>query len=125
MNELIKSVSPEIIGGLLALATAVIGAKIATKANKQETKAKELREAYADVFSGYYACMVEMSGEDVYKLVTAIERACLICSQKSETIMRDAIPTLAKEPLDISALGEQMLRLREEAKKDVRNAECK
>lgn len=69
MNELIKSVSPEIIGGLLALASAIIGAKIATKANKQETKAKELREAYADVFSGYYACMVEMSGEDVYKLV--------------------------------------------------------
>ena len=63
--------------------------------------------------------------EPKYKLVTAIERACLICSQKSETIMRDAIPTLAKEPLDISALGEQMLRLREEAKKDVRNAECK
>lgn len=116
---MLESIIPEFVGGLMAIVCAVIGAKMATNASEKQNKAKELREAYSDVFAGYYSCMMNMSDDSVKCLVTAIERTCLICSTEAEQIMVDTIVVLSEEPLDTKKLGEKIQLLREQAKKDV------
>lgn len=125
MLDMLINILPEIIGGLLAILCAIIGAKIATESNSSLAYEKELRDAYADVFAGYYARLESDSGEALVKLITAIERACLICSAESERIMRQTVPIVSEIDINASALGVYIRRLREEAKKDVKNASGK
>lgn len=122
---MLESTIPEFVGGLMAIMCAVIGAKMATNASERQIRTKELRDAYSDVFSGYYSCMMDMSDDSVKRLVTAIERTCLICPQETEKIMVDTIVVLSKEPLDTKKLGEKIQLLREQAKKDVGKAKRK
>lgn len=119
MIEYLKLVLPEFTGGLLALICAVVGAEIATKSNERQHRRRELQNAYASVFSGYYACMVEMSAKNLLELVSAMEMTCLICSPASERTIRETVSILAKDPLDGEKLGGQIQLLREQAKKDI------
>lgn len=119
MLESLEAAIPECVGGLLALLCAIVGAKIATKSGKQQERAKSLQSAYADVFAGYYACMMENSDKNILNLVIAIERATLICSKRSAEIMKKAIFQLSKEPVDIQELGGIICQLRDSAAKDL------
>ena len=87
MLKLLESAIPEFVGGLLALLCAIVGAKIATKSGERQERTKSLQNAYADVFAGYYICMMESSDKNILSLVIAIERATLICSKRSAEIM--------------------------------------
>ena len=73
------------------------------------------------VFAGYYARMEDDSSQSLMQLVTAIERACLICSPESEQIMRRSVPIVSTEDLDLDALGLCIHQLRKSAKDDVQN----
>lgn len=125
MSELLASVVPEFVGGLLALLCAFVGAKMATKSGEKLERSKSLRNAYADVFAGYYSYLTEDSDENILLLVTATERAMLICSEKSEKIMIDIVALLLTHPADSTGLGEKMQSLRASAKEDVRHANRK
>lgn len=119
---MLKSIAPELIGGLMAIACAIVGAKIATRSSEKQSKMQALQSAYADVFAGYYACIVDESDKNIFDLVSAIERACLICSPEAEKTMRGAVSLLATKPINLRKLGEKICLLREQAKKDVGNA---
>lgn len=122
MFEFIESVIPEVVGGLLALACAVVGAKMATSASKESSRREELIDAYARVFAAFYERMAHDNDPDVVvRSVTAIERACLICSPKVETLLRDALPIVAKVELDMERLAPIILSLRKETKRDIEN----
>lgn len=117
-----ESIVPEFIGGLMAIVCAIIGAKIATQSSEKQARTKALQIAYGDVFAGYYAYLMDDSDEGIFQFVSAIERACLICSPEAEKTMREAISVLAAKPKDIKELGRKISLLREQAKKDVRKA---
>lgn len=119
---MLESIAPEFIGGLMAIVCAVIGARMATRSSEKQAKAQALQNAYADVFAGYYACIVDGTDENIFGLVSAIERACLICSPEAEATMKEATTILVTKPIDIRKLGVQICLLREQAKKDVRKA---
>ena len=119
MLELVLSVVPEFVGGILALMCAVIGAKIATISSERQSKRQDLQRAYAEVFAGYYACMNEKTDENLLRLITAVEASCLICSEQSESIMRESIQVLTKDQVDIAELGNCIKRLREYTKQDI------
>lgn len=125
MLKLLESAIPEFVGGLLALLCAIVGAKIATKSGERQERTKSLQNAYADVFAGYYICMMESSDKNILSLVIAIERATLICSKRSAEIMKEAIFQLSKEPVDIQALGGIICQLRASAAKDLENHQRK
>lgn len=119
---MLESIAPEFIGGLMAIVCAVIGARMATRSSEKQAKAQALQSAYADVFTGYYACMADESDENILGLVSAIERTCLICSPEAEETMKEAVSVLVTKPIDLRKLGEKICLLREQAKKDVRKA---
>lgn len=121
---MLESIAPEFIGGLMAIMCAVIGARMATRSSEKQAKSQALQNAYADVFAGYYACIVDGidGNQNLFRLVSAIERACLICLPEAEAIMKKANAILVTKPVDIRKLGAQIYLLREQAKKDVRKA---
>ncbi len=119
---MLESIIPEFIGGLMAIVCAVIGARIATKSSEKQTKSKALQEAYANVFAGYYICMMNTSDKAILNLASSIERAFLLCSPDAEEIMKETISILASSPLDAEKLAEKIFALRKQAKEDVRNA---
>lgn len=119
---MIESIAPEFIGGIMAIVCAVIGARIATRSSEKQSKMQALQSAYADVFTGYYACIMDESDENVFRLVSAIERACLICSPEAEKTMKEAASILVTKPIRLEKLGGKIFLLREQAKKDVRKA---
>ena len=119
---MLESIAPEFIGGIMAIVCAVIGARMATRSSEKQSKAKALQSAYADVFAGYYACIMDESDKNVFRLVSAIERACLICSPEAEETMKEAVSVLVSQPINLEKLGEKICLLREQAKKDVRKA---
>lgn len=80
-----------IVSGLMALACAVVGAKIATKSSETQERQQVLREAYADVFAGYYTYLLDDTDRNILLLATAVERAMLICSEQSARIMKEAL----------------------------------
>ena len=125
MFELLKSTMPECVGGLLALLCAIVGAKIATKSGEKQEKIKSLQSAYADVFAGYYSCVLESSDKNILLFVTAVERAMLICSENSAQIMLNTLAILLVHPVDIGSLGENIQALRVSAKEDVSHANRK
>lgn len=119
---MLESIAPEFIGGLMAIVCAVIGARMATRSSEKQAKTKALQSAYADVFAGYYACIMDESDKNIFGLVSAIERTCLICSPEAEETMKEAVSVLVTKPIDLRKLGEKICLLREQAKKDVRKA---
>ena len=119
---MLESIAPEFIGGLMAIVCAVIGAKMATRSSEKQSKTQALQRAYADVFAGYYACLMDESDKNIFNLVSAIEHACLICSPEAEETMKKAVSVLVTKPIDLRKLGEKICQLREQAKKDVRKA---
>lgn len=125
MFEWLKSAAPEFVGGILAIICAVIGAKIASHATERQILRKDLLDAYAAVFAGYYTCIPNDSDELVVRLIAAIERACLICSPESEALMRQMVPMLLSDKRDYDAIGAVMSELRREAKKDARKTKRK
>lgn len=125
MKDFLVSVVPELIGGLLAIICAIIGAKIATSSSEQRERKKELMGVYSEVFANYYACALNPSDEHKLRLVVSIERAGLVCSKKSEAIMEKILLLISEESMDIKALSEQIKELRISSKEDVRNAHRK
>ena len=112
-------------GGLLAIVCAVIGAKLATSATRRIDRAKALRDVYADIFAAYFTCTIDLSDENILRLVTAVERGMLICCEPSISLMREAIRVLAQDRPDLNTLSSIISKLRMSAKEDVRNAERK
>lgn len=125
MPEVLGSVLPEVVGGVLALVCAVVGAKLVIHADARQARGKELQEAYADVFAAYYSCLANMNDENILRLVSAMERTCLICSPAADALMRDTIKMLLTNADDMEELGANIQLLRNEAKKDVRNTKRK
>ncbi len=121
----LQSVFPELVGGIMAILCAVIGAKIASRSTERQILRKDLLDAYAAVFAGYYACIPNDSEEAAVNLIASIERACLICSPESEAIMRQMVPMLLSDKRDYDAIGTVMSELRGEAKKDARKTQRK
>lgn len=66
-----------------------------------------------------------MNDENILRLVSAMERACLICSPAADALMRDTIKMLLTNADDMEELGANIQLLRNEAKKDVRNTKRK
>ena len=120
-----QSVSKEIVGGALALICAIAGARIASHSVVKQDRERSLRDAYADVFAGYYACVVDPSEKNLLLMVTALERALLICSSKSAELMLDIMVPLVGTPSDVQKASELIQKLRESAKEDVRNTKRK
>lgn len=125
MLDIIKSILPELVGGILAIICAIVGAKLVIHANTLQANSKELQEAYADVFAAYYSCITSMSDKNILGLVSAMERARLLCSPTSEELMREVVQMLLTDTEDTEKLGSKIQQLRDEAKKDVCNAKRK
>lgn len=119
MLKFFESVMPELIGGFMAIICAVIGAKMATRSSETREWRKSLQNAYADVFSRFFACVVENSDENALAFITAEERLRLICSSRSEQIIDESIPILAKDNPDFDKLGACIKKLRKSAKEDL------
>lgn len=111
--------SNELLAGVIGIVGTLIGGKIAAKASACQDRVKALRDAYADVFAGYYSCMLDASDKNMVALVTAAERTMLICSKESKKAILDIFPLLLSEPVDMQKLGVAIQRLRELAAKDV------
>ena len=115
-----------IVSGLMALACAIVGAKIATNASIESTRKQDLISAYADVFARFYERMAHDNDPEILLgLIIAIERACLVCSPKAEQILRSTIPIVSEDELDIDILAPLIKTLRAEARDDVDNASRK
>lgn len=79
MTDFLKSASPEIAGGLLAILCAVIGARIATSASRKQARKKELLETYTELFAAYYALVAdERSEKSSIQFMAAVERVRLL-----------------------------------------------
>ena len=126
MADFLKAVSPEMVGGLLAILCAVIGAKIATSASKNQARKRELLDAYAELFAAYYNFVADdRSKENSVQLMVSVERVRLLCSEKSERIITALAPLLTSDPLQIDELAKKISQLREAAKEDLRCANRK
>lgn len=125
MSDFLISISAELTGGLLAIVCAVIGAKLATSATRRIDRAKALRDVYADIFAAYFTCTIDLSEENILRLVTAVERGMLICCEPSISLMHEAIRVLAQDEPDLNILSSIISKLRTSAKEDVGNAERK
>ena len=125
MSAWLQSAFPEFIGGIMAIVCAIIGAKMASRSTERQAQRRDLLDAYAAVFADYYACIANDSEPAVVALITSIERACLICSPTSESLMRQLVPMLLADKRDYTAIGKTMTVLRGEAKKDARKANRK
>ena len=112
--------SSELLVGIIGIVGTVVGAKISAKASTRQDQVKALRDAYADVFAGYYSCMLDSSDKNAIALVTAVERTMLICSKESKEAMLEIFPILLAEPMDMQKLGIAIQQLREKAAKDVK-----
>lgn len=126
MVGFIVSVLPEIVGGIMAIMCAVIGAKIATSATKNQARKSELMDAYAALFAAYYSFVADdRSKENSVKIMVSMDRVRLLCSEKSEQIITEFAPLLTSDPLQIDELAKKISRLREAAKEDLRNTNRK
>lgn len=119
------SFGDELVGGVMAIICAVIGARMATRSSKAQEWHKSLQDAYADVFARYFACMVENSDENALAFITAEERLRLICSSESEQIIEESIPILAEDNPDLEKLGACIQKLRKSAKEDLEHYQRK
>ena len=116
---MLESIAPEFIGGLMAIMCAVIGAKIATRSEKNLKRGESLRDAYADVLAGYYCFLLDDSDKNVLEITTATERAILICSPQSEQLMKEIIELLSADQRNDQEIGLKIQELRKHAQNDV------
>ena len=126
MAEFLKAVFPEIVGGLLAILCAIIGAKLATSGERRRDRRRELLDVYTGFFAAYYNFVTDdRSKEYSVQLIASFERLRLLCSKRSEKIIVELAPLLTSDPLQIDELAKKISLLREAAKEDLRHAERK
>lgn len=117
---------PELLGGLLALACAIIGAKMAAAGSLEQSRRTTLRDAYADLFSQIFSVLkeiVEQSGasdQSVMLLAVAANRVMLTSSERAEQIIKELLPALLADHPDTNKVGQLTEALRLEAQKDLK-----
>lgn len=116
---MLESIAPEFIGGFMAIVCAVIGAKVATRSEKDLKRGETLRDAYAEVLAGYYDFLLNASDENLFKIAIATERAVMLCSPQSEELMRAILGLLSDEQRDSHEIGLKIQELRKHAQNDV------
>lgn len=116
---MLESIAPEFIGGLMAVVCAVIGAKIATRAEKDLKRGETLRNAYADLLAGYYNFLMDDSEKNVFEIAVATERVILICSPQSEQLMKEILELISSDQRDSQEIGLKIQKLRKHAQNDV------
>lgn len=116
---MLESIAPEFIGGIMAIVCAVIGAKIATRSERNLKRGISLRDAYADVLSRYYYFLLDDSDKNVLEITAATERAMLICSPQSEQVMKEIIELLSADQRNDQEIGLKIQELRKHAQNDL------
>lgn len=117
---------PELLGGLLALACAVIGAKMAAAGSLEQSRRTVLRDAYADLFSQIFSVLKEIvdqnriSDRSGILLAVAANRVMLTSSERAEQIIRELLPELLGDHPDTNKIGRLTEALRSEAQKDLK-----
>lgn len=120
MADFLVSVASEIIGGLLAILCAVVGAKIATSATRKQSRRKELLEAYADLFASYYALVAdEVSEKNSVQFMASIEKCRMLCSRQADKIIAELAPLFTSNPIPLGKMSMLISQLREAARKDL------
>lgn len=117
---------PELLGGLLALVCAIIGAKTAAAGSLEQSRRTVLRDAYADLFAQIFSVFREAtvqgepSDQAVLLLTVAANRVMLTSSERAEQIISDLLPALLTDHINIQAVGRLTEELRLEAQKDLK-----
>lgn len=120
MVEILALVIPDLLGGVLAIICAIIGAKIATVSTWKRDRYQELCDIYTDLFSAYYRCSSDLSDENLFLLAVAAERVQLICPDEITEKTKQLTLRLARGEKDFIALGPLVQELRELAKNDMK-----
>lgn len=118
---------PELLGGLIALLCAIMGAKIASMGNIEQSRQTALRDAYADLFAQIVESMREVSdGSDLSnqsfsRLVVAGTRTILICSGEAQKIIGKILQEAGSDQCDWAKVGSLVGDLMLEAHRDLKN----
>lgn len=116
-----------IISGLLAIACAIIGSYMTTSAAKSRDRSNALKDAYSEVFTCYYFCLPTTlhdeyrSVDHIKKFASAVERASLLCSKRSEHFMNELLFEILSGSPNYERCSFLVSELRKSAKQDVRN----
>lgn len=114
------------VGGTFALAGTIIGTIMTKKATDRQERRKMLVDCYADVFAKHYEFLSDQTPRSLAVLIASIERLRVICSDETDDVLSEFELTLsdfAEHPdMDVNTrkCGELMLKLRSQAKKEVR-----
>lgn len=118
-----ESIVSEIIGGLMAIFCAVIGAKLATRQSKKKDKTDRLIDSYANLFAALFAAISDRTTENMVSFVAASHRVGLISSPESQNLIEEITDLLCDPEMDTKALAKKVDALQSLAKEDVKRAE--
>lgn len=100
-----------------------------TSAAKSRDRSNALKDAYSEVFTCYYFCLPTTlhdeyrSVDHIKKFASAVERASLLCSKRSEHFMNELLFEILSGSPNYERCSFLVSELRKSAKQDVRNCQ--
>lgn len=116
--------SSEIVAALIAGGFALLGTYVgylfSLKATKKQEEIRLLAEFYAEVFTEFSVAAPFTDSRKCLSFISSLEKASLLCSEESSKIIADLIRLVSKKDTPPGELTDLYIRLRESAKKDLR-----
>lgn len=120
MPEFLQSISSELIAGFLGITGVLLGSRISSTSTYKIEQMKILSTIYAEIFSLYITCAASGSPNDCKDFFLAIEKARLLCSKESDTIMIKILEEFMAAKPNISKCSDLMEELHESARKEIK-----
>lgn len=109
-----------VVTGVFTIAGVIIGILSSRKFESKKIRKQFLLDAYAEVFSAYYAFFPLRTASELPRLLTAIEKAKLLCSEQSVKIMDSILLRIQQTWPKCDDCLELMKLLRESAQQDLK-----
>lgn len=109
-----------LIAGGFALFGTCIGYLFSLKTAKKQEEIRLLAEFYAEVFTEFSVAAPFTDSRKCLSFISSLEKAGLLCSDESNKIITDMIRLVAKKDTPLGELTNLYTKLRESAKKDLR-----